>query len=138
MDKLSIINPVLQKGQALITLLFYVIIVVTISTAAVIMLIINTTSASKLQEGIVAYYVAESGAEEALLRVLRNPAYTGTGYNGEPPLTVGDGTATITVVPGSPTTITSTGRVGNFVRIVQVTANYTGGYYTISSWEEIQ
>ncbi len=123
----------LQRGQALITLLFYVLIIVTITTAAVMLLILNSRASTKIQEGTRAYIVAESGAENALLRVLRDPTYTG-----ETNLPVGDGFATIVVTPGSPTTILSTGRVGNFVRKIQVTATFTSGYYTVTSWQEIQ
>ena len=58
-------------GQALITLLFYVLIVVTISSAAVILIIINSRSATSLQQGDIAYYIAESGAENAFLRLFQ-------------------------------------------------------------------
>lgn len=123
----------MKRGQALITLLFYILILVTVTTAAVLLMVINTLSATKVEQGLVAYYVAESGAENALLRALRDPTYTG-----ESSLLIGSGSATIVVTPGSPTTIVSTGTVGNFVRKVQVVANYSGGSYTITSWQEIQ
>jgi hypothetical protein len=123
----------LHPGQALVTLLIYILIIITISTAAVILLVTNTTAGTKLQEGTVAYYAAESGVENALLRVLRDPTYTG-----ESNLQIGDATADIVVTPGSPTTIVSTGRAGTFIRKIRVVADYIDGYYTVSSWEEIQ
>lgn len=129
--QLFIPNPL--DGQALITLLFYVLILVTVITASIMLLIINLSSAQKVQDGTRAYYIAEGGAENALLRVLRDPTYTG-----EVNLPVGDGFATTVVTPGNPTTIISTGRVNNFVRQIQVIADFTSGYYTISSWREVQ
>ena len=121
------------SGQSLITLLFFVLIMVTITSAAVILIVINSRSETRLQQGDLAYYVAESGVENAFLRVLRDPTYTG-----ETNLPVGLGTATIVVTPGNPITILSTGTLGNYVRKVQVTATYTNGYYTITSWTEPQ
>src|SRR5476649_2444851 len=103
-----------QKGQALITLLFFVIIAVTITTGAAIVVMTNTLNETRLQQSTLAYSVAESGSEN---RLLRNPNYTGE------TLTVGSGTATITVTGGgaNPYIITSKGQVGNYIRTVQVT-----------------
>jgi hypothetical protein len=129
--KLEIRKLRFYGGQALITLLFYVLILTTVTTAAVVLLIINSQSSVKLQESVRAYYVAESGAEDALLRVLRDPTYTGG------TLPVGDGTATINVTNGASVTITSTGTIGAFVRKIQLVVNYASGRYTIASWKEI-
>lgn len=120
-----------NKGQALITLLIFVIISVIITSAAVIIIAINTRGAFELEQGTLVYYIAESGAENALLRLLRNPSYTGE------VLTVGDGTATILVTVTDPKTITVTGTVGNFSRKVQVVAGYTDNILTVNSWKEV-
>lgn len=123
---------VMQRGQALITLIFFVLIAGIVSTAAVMLMIVNVTSASKLEQSMVAYSVAESGVENGILRLLRDPNYTGeTGF------AVGTGTADITVTPGNPITITSTGTDGDFTRTVEVTLTYTNGIYTITTWKEI-
>jgi Tfp pilus assembly protein PilX len=119
-------------GQALITLLFYVIIVLTVTAAAVILVSADSLSASKLQDSSIAYSVAEAGMENGILRLLRDPNYTG-----ESNVTIGTGIATITVTPGSPITIVSSGTAGAFTRKVQVTVTYSAGTYTISSWTEI-
>ncbi len=119
-------------GQALITLLFYVMIIIVIITGAVMLIATNSLSATKLQEGISAYSVAEGGAENAILRVLRDPSYIG-----ETDLAIGEGLADIVVTPGTPVTIISTGTVGKFVRKIQVTAVRTSGFYTITSWQEV-
>lgn len=120
-----------NQGQALITLLFFVVIAITITTAAVIIIITSTTAAAKFQEGIKTYYVAESGIENAFLRLLRDPNYAGE------TLTVEDGTAIVTVTGTSPYVITSVGEVGNFIRTIEAQADYTSGVLSVISWEEI-
>jgi 2',3'-cyclic-nucleotide 2'-phosphodiesterase (5'-nucleotidase family) len=129
----NVINRMnLQSGQALITLIFYVIIILTVTSASVIIIAINSISATKLQQGNLAYYVAEGAAENALLRVLRDPAYVG-----ETNLLIGSGSADITVNRSNPVTIVATGKLGNFIRKIQITLLYASGAYTINSWTEI-
>src|SRR3989338_5759201 len=120
-----------ESGQALITLLFFVLISLTITTGAIIIIIANSLSVSKFQEGTLVYYAAESGVENALLRLLRDPNYTGE------TLTIGSETAVITVSGNNPKTVVSVGQNGNFKRTVQVQMNYSNGYYTFSNWKEI-
>src|SRR5437879_2153208 len=66
-----------QNGQALITLVFFMVIGITIISAATLVLSTNVSSAGAAEQGMMAYYAAESGAENGLLRLLRNPGYTG-------------------------------------------------------------
>ncbi len=120
-----------QKGQALITLLFFMVIAITITTASVIILFITISSATKFEQGTRSYYIAESGIENALLRLLRDPT-----YNGET-MSVDDGTATITVSGTSPYVITSIGEVGNFQRTLRAEADYTNGVLSVNEWREI-
>ena len=127
----SIFNFQLQSGQALVTLLFFTIIAITIVSAAVFMSIANSTSTSKMQEGIDAYYIAESGIENALLRLLRDPSYAGE------VLTVGSGTVNIIVSGTNPKTVVAVSTNGNFKRTVQADITYSGGFYTFSNWKEI-
>jgi hypothetical protein len=125
-----------MRGQALITLLFFMIIGLTVTSAAVVLMYVNAVSGSKQQDGETAYQAALSGAENAKLRVLRNPSYTG-----ESNLQIGSGSATI-VVSGTGTSpdpyiITSTGTKGNFVRKVQVQATYVNNFFSILSEKEM-
>ena len=122
-----------QKGQALVSLLFIVLIGFTVITMAVILLYVNSQSASITEQGTYAYYVAESGAEEALLRTLRNPSYVGTQIG--QPLSISSGSADIVVSNGI---ITSTGKYNGAVRKIQVKTVYNNGILTITSWKEIQ
>lgn len=122
-----------QKGQALVSLLFIVLIGFTVITMAVILLYVNSQSASITEQGTYAYYIAESGAEEGLLRMLRNPSYVGTQIG--QPLSISSGSADIVVSNGI---ITSTGKYNSAVRKVQVQTVYNSGVLTITSWREIQ
>jgi hypothetical protein len=121
----------LFPGQTLITLLFFMVIAMTIISTAVMLLILNSRGTSQLAEGMRAYAVAEGGAENAVLRLLRDDTYTGE------TLPVGDGTATITVTGSSPKTITSTGQVGAYMKRIEVVVGYTNNVLTISTWREI-
>lgn len=104
----------------------------TLTTAAVALAISTTRDTTILTLGERALTVAESGAENAILRLLRDPSYTG-----ESDLPIGPGTATIGVTGVSPKIITSTGTVGTLVRRVQVVVTTSGGQLTVSSWQEL-
>lgn len=121
----------LFAGQALITLLIFVIIALTLTAGAIALTITNSQAASGFDRGNQAYYVAESGAENAVLRLLRDPNYTGE------TLAVGQDNAQISVSGTNPYTIVSTGRSGGFLRKVHVIVNFTNGVLTVTSWKEI-
>ncbi|MBI2641878.1 hypothetical protein HYW87_04815 [Candidatus Roizmanbacteria bacterium] len=120
-----------QSGQTLVTLVFFMGIAMTIIASAAIILFINAQGVTKFQEGMSAYYIAESGIENAILRLLRNPSYAGETLN------LDSGVATVQVVNRNPIAITSVGKVGNFVRKIEATASYTNNILTITSWKEI-
>lgn len=116
----------MNKGQALISLLFISIIGITIAAGATMLVLINSQSGLKFQQGTIAYEIAQSGAENALLRLLRDPAYTGES------MSVGDGTVDIQVSsPGGGYIATSSGKVGNYTRKIQITAHYNTDYVLV-------
>lgn len=123
-----------KSGHALVSVLFFSLIAVTISSAAVIVLGVNSLSTTKLQRGDLALSIAESGAEEAVLQLIRDPSYTGTGGT---PLAVGDGNVVISVSGTGPIIVDSEGQVDNFVRTVRVTLDYNDAILSILSWEEV-
>ena len=123
-----------DSGQALISILFITIIGMTVISSAAVIIYGNIQSASITEQGIYAYFVAESGAEEGLLRLIRNPSYTGTPAN--QPLLVGLGSAIIQA-DSSSGTITSTGTYNNSVRKIQVKTVYNNGVLTVTFWKEV-
>lgn len=122
---------VFKSGQALVLLIVVMVVGTIITSAAIIFAIVNLQAGSDLQSGEEAYAIAESGAENGILRLVRNPAYTGE------TLTVGSGQAVITVSGSGSLTIVSTGVMGNFRRKVEVKGNYVNNIFTVSTWKEI-
>lgn len=121
----------IKKGQVLISLLFFVVIAMTILSAAIAVMMITSISTAKMEQGLSAYTIAEGGAENALLRLLRDPNYAGE------TLSIGNGYATITINGTDPKTIISIGREGNFERTIEVIVTYTDNILTVTSWKEI-
>lgn len=121
----------INNGQAMVTLLFFMIVAITITSAAVTVIISHSLSTSKLQETVITLDIAESGTENAILSLLRNPNYTGE------TLTVGDGTVEIQVAGTNPKVITSKGVSHNFSRTLQIQAIYSNNILSITSWKEL-
>jgi hypothetical protein len=124
-------NNIFERGQTLVTLVVFVAIALAVTSAATTILLNTMEEGTKHSDGLLALNIAESGAENGLLRLVRNPNYTGE------TLSVGDGNAVISVVPGNPTTITSIGKVRNNVKKIQLGIVYNIGIINIVSWKEI-
>lgn len=120
-----------KNGQALVVLLVFMVVAIIMTTMAVALVIINATAASQVEQGDSALKLAESGAENALLRLVRDPTYTGTES-----LTIGVGSVTATVSAGTPAIITSRGVEGQFVRSVSVSASFVDTVLKVNSWKE--
>src|SRR4030042_3067558 len=103
-----------RSGQAMITLLFFVIMGLIITSAAIVVIAINSSSTDRLQQAVVGRNTAESGIENALIRLLRDSSYSGE------TLPVGDETAVITVTGDSIKTITSQAKTANSFHVVEV------------------
>lgn len=120
----------MKHGQTLLTLVVFTAIAVTVLSAAVILSVVSATATTTTTLGTEAYGIAESGAENALIRLLRDPNYQGE------TLTIGEGQATMTVVGDNPTTITSIGTLGPFRREIRIVTSLTNGTLSIQSWQE--
>ena len=119
-----------KTGQALVTLLVFIAVATTITAAATTVTLINSQTTGKFAQGESALVIAQAGADNAILRLLRDP-----NYSGETDLSIGSGTATITVSGSSVKTITSEGQDGNFIRKIQVVGTFVNNTFTISSWD---
>jgi len=126
-----------QQGQTLVILLFFLVLSITITTAAVFMNYANAQSTTKIVQGNDAYVIAESGMENALLQLLRNPSYTGE------TMTSNGGTAVTTVTgvgtQASQFVITATGTsANNFIRTVQTDAYFDStNTFVVSSEKQL-
>jgi type II secretory pathway component PulJ len=123
-----------QTGQTLIALLIFMMLSIVITTTAVTITIINTAGNSQSNFGEQARQAAETGAENAMMQLERDPTYTG-----ETMAINTATTATITISGTTTRTITSVGTVagiGTYKRTVVVTASYTGLAFTVTNWVE--
>lgn len=115
----------------MIVLLIFVTVAMMVSFAAAGLTMYSLTTGSNREVSLLAQQSAESGMENALLRLLRDPSYSGE------TLTLGTGTATITVTGSSTKTITSVGVAGNFQWTVRTSATYTSGILVIEPWTDV-
>ncbi|MEI6533160.1 MAG: hypothetical protein WCO06_04960 [Candidatus Roizmanbacteria bacterium] len=122
-----------KRGQSVTILLVFMVVVITVTSASVAMMLTNSLAGSTMQRGTLVLYASESGAENAIMRLLRNPNYAGE------TMTI-DG---INVVIGvnTPTTtlkvITSTATLNGIKRVLEVQLLNTDGIFGINSWKEI-
>jgi len=119
-----------SSGQTVVALLIFMMLAITLTLTAAMVVIINTQSDITYQQGEQALENAQSGVENALLRLERDSAYTGE------TLPLADGTATITVSGTDPVTIVSVGYAGHLVRTITVTAGVSGSIITVTNWSE--
>ena len=120
-----------NQGQTLIILLMYMIVAIIVTTASVALTINNSRGTDKLYQGTNALDIAESGAETAMIKLLRDPTYTGE------TLAIGTGQAVITVTGTEPKTVLSKGTLNNFTRSIQIIVTASNSALTVVSWKEI-
>lgn len=119
-----------QSGQTLVILLVFITVAIMVTVSATLLSSYALTAITRSEQSEIALGVAESGMEDALLRLLRDPSYTGD------TLVLPEGTAVITVTGSTTKTIISSGVAGDFKRVVVVSAVYTGGILTVTSWTD--
>ena len=126
-------KKLLQKneGQTIVILLSYMVIAIIIITASIALVINGSIGTDKIYQGANSLNIAESGAETAMIKLLRNPSYTGE------TLVIGNGQAVITVTGTNPKTILSEGTLNNFTRKIQVIVDTSNNTLTATSWKEI-
>jgi hypothetical protein len=117
-----------QKGDILVTLLFFMVISIAIITSIVFIAYNTMKSGTHFEQGTLAYYAAETGIENALLRLVRDPSYAGE------TLTLDQGTVLIQV---NGNVITSIATIANSIRQIQVETVYNNNVLEVSSWKEI-
>jgi hypothetical protein len=119
-----------ESGQTLIALLIFMLVAMTVTIAATAVAIINIQSNNGLSNGQTALITANSGIENALINIERNPSYTGG------TMSLNNGTDTISVSGTGTLTIVSVATVGHFQRTVTATVTQTGSNINLSSWSE--
>lgn len=120
----------MNKGQTIILLLVFIVIAIIVTTASIVSISVNIRATEKIASGTATFDLAESGAENAMIKLLRDPAYSGEN------LQLATGNLQISVTGSNPKLITSTATVGNFVRKIEVTVDTTNNILTVISWKE--
>ena len=121
-----------SSGQALVALLVFTVVTITLASAAIVIVLVNSTRAQTVEQGTITRTLAENGIENALIRLLRDPAYSGE------TLTSAEGDAIVEVVAGAGNikTITSRAQSRGFVREIQVVVDTTNYQINIQSWKQ--
>lgn len=124
-----------KSGQALVGLLSFMAVGVIVISAAVVTTLVNTQTTSSYFLAERNFAFAESGAEDANLRLLRNPNFTNstTTYSLFSP--------TVSVIIGvsgaSSKTITVTAQFEGLMRKFQTTGSFSGTVFTPATWQEL-
>jgi hypothetical protein len=117
-----------DAGQTLVSLLVFSIVALAVTTTA-ISVTINTSQATQAVENrVYIQHAAQSGIENALLRLLRNPTYGGE------TITIDDVVVVTNIVGSDPYTITATADNTRFSHTEEAVVTYTNNILTISSW----
>lgn len=120
-----------SAGHALVPLLIFITVGMLIVMMSIALVIMDSTIISSFQQSNSAKYLAESGAENAIMNLLRNPNYVGE------TLTIGSGTVTTVVTGSNPFIITATGRSNGFSKTLEVQVTPDAGLLTVTSWQEL-
>lgn len=122
-----------DKGSVLLTLIIFMLIATIVISASVVLLITNSNATADIEQGQLALQAAESGVEDAVIQLLRNPDYNGSFTYSMP----GGSSFTYTVTGALPTkSIVSTGSFHRFERKINVTTTYNVGKIDIVTWQE--
>ena len=121
-----------RKGQTLLIFLIFILVAITISMTSVSIIISNAQSTRGTAQSMEAYYAAEAGVENAALRLLRDPS-----YSGETIQINANATAEIVVVNAENYVVTSTGKSGDFTKVIQANLDYTDNVLSVISWKEL-
>jgi len=121
-----------KSGQAMVMVLLISVLLISVTTMAVGMVVTNALSTSREESGQHALEIAESGVQEGILRVLRDPSVTLGGLV----LTVDAGSATVDITGSGTKIITSVGVFSDYERTVQAQVHLDAGQLVIDSWSE--
>ncbi|KKS98181.1 MAG: hypothetical protein UV73_C0003G0123 [Candidatus Gottesmanbacteria bacterium GW2011_GWA2_43_14] len=120
-----------SQGFAMVILLFLMLLTVTIITAAVSLIILDSSSSTLIAASDSAKSIADSCMENAVIRLIRDPAYTGEELN------INGGSCRISVLGSTVKTATSEADFGGKNKKVEVNLNLNNNIVTLSSWKEI-
>ena len=119
-----------EKGMALVTLIMFVLIATIYISAAVVIMVVNTQSSTTVQQGIVASRLAEGVLEDTLLRLLRDPTYSGGSFNLE------TGNATVNITGDTTKNVSVVLDLGNYTKKYKAQVDFIETEMSVLSWGE--
>lgn len=133
-------SPSSQRGSSLVSVLILMLVAVTVLVAMASVTAAALLSLSGWRQSTDAIFAAESGADDFLYRVLRNPSVTPVG--GTEMASYPNASSYIFLTPGAgnaPNTLITKGIAGNYIRIIKVQYTVDGdGRVTIITRQETQ
>ena len=118
-------------GFALVILMFLMVLAVTVITAAVSLMILGSASSTLLISGDSTKSIADSCIENAIIRLIRNPAYSGES------LDINEGNCQITVTGLTDKTVSAQANYGNKKKRVEVNLNLNNNIISLISWKDV-
>lgn len=124
----------MKKGQALLTFVVLISIAMMIISFVITMVSANSIAATVGQQSMLLRQAAENGIENALLRLLRDPNYSGETISASI-----NTYETEIIVTGNDTdkTIVSTAVFQNYQQKIKAKINYTDNIMTVIYWQDI-
>lgn len=120
-----------QKGQALIMVILIGIIALIAVVSAATLVVSELKKNTAVSFGVSQYQITYGALENALMRLLRDPNYTGE------TVTLGSSTCVITVSGSSPKAVEARCSNGTYSRKIGATVTFTGGVMAVSGISEI-
>lgn len=122
-----------DSGQILTSVLVFMAFGLSVVALSATLTVINIQNTAKLAQSEQATNYAEAGAEEAILRLIRDPAYSGGSLSLSMDSVIG-----ITVIGvGDSRTVTSTSTYNGFTKKVQAVVSLANNKVTLVSWKQI-
>lgn len=120
-----------KQGQVGILLTLIIFLLISITTTAVAVALSSSQSLTTTELSEQALISAQTGLDNAVLRLLRDPSYAG-----ESDLSIAQGSVTITISGSSPQLVTSSAVVGGLIRRVRANVSSNAGALVIDGYEE--
>jgi len=120
-----------QHGQTLVSLLVFSVMAIAAASAATAVIINSAQATAIIKSHDELVVAAESGVENALLALIRNPAYSGE------VITIGSIQTVVTVTGSTTKLIESTATEGNYRATTQATVEYIDNRLTVTSWNTV-
>jgi hypothetical protein len=120
-----------QPGQILVSVIIFMALGLTVIAMSAALTVINLQNTMKYSESAKALSYAEAGAEEGILRLIRDPTYSG----GTLPLDAISVTISV-VTNGTNKDVTSTAIYNGFTKKILARISLVGDKATLLSWDE--